>query len=424
MKKRIVLLWTLVCLFATASAEDTIKVRNPAKPGRSKFVSFQFADGLVTPTSRIADGKTLTPHVTALSLKYGFYARGDKWEDFDYGMPYGGIGLYKPFYSARKEMGKPFSLYLFQGAELKSFRAGRSLNYEINLGMSFNWNHFDALSNPGFEALGSAVNAHLAGNLYYRRPLSEHLDLNLGVNVTHFSNGAQRTPNYGINSISPLVELVYYIHGNGGGRGCGRDAHDGVKDLQPPLFEKRRAHDVSFFVTERTISLDTAGTNLRSEYPRRRFTVAGLSYSYMLHRVRRFMWGGGLDIVYDEGRRASVYAAGAAAENEVSVYRRLDGLPAPAKTPLYTEVVRLSRFPERISAGLLLKGEFVMPGYSIFAGVGYQVLHPRRKNSRLYQVYGIKVYLTENLFSSFGVSSNHITRSDYLYLNVGYTFFK
>jgi hypothetical protein len=358
------------------------------------------AEGLVIPTSNIVEGKTVTPHVTALNLKYGLSASGNKWEDAYYGTPYRGVGFYKPFYSMQKDLGNPFSVYLFQGAELKTFRSGPSLNYEINLGLSFKWNHFDVSDNSGFKALGSSVNVYVAGDLYYKKPLSENFDLNFGLNVAHFSNGARRTPNYGLNSVSPLVELVYHID-----RRKPSFRIDG-REFQPPPFEKRTAHDISFFVTERTISVDTTGVNLKNKYPERRFKVAGFNYSYMLHNVRRFKWGIGLDVFYDEGRGVFVYG------------------DLSEMTGRYTEIVKLGDMSERISVGLSLKGELAMPGYAIFTHLGYEMLHGNRNDSRFYQIYGAKVYLAENLFSSFTVNSTYITRSRFLCINIGYTFYR
>jgi hypothetical protein len=394
MKKKLFLLPVFACVFLTVLAEDTIKIKNPG------FISLQMADGIVLPTSNIINGETETPYVAAFSLKYGFSARGNSWEDCYYGMPYRGVGLYKPLYSMRKEMGDPFSVYLFQGARLKEFRSGLSLYYEINLGMSFNWNKFNILNNAGFKALGSSVNAHLAGNCYFRKKLSENLDLHVGMNITHFSNGAQRTPNYGINSLSPIVEFVYDFNTNKTNL-----ATDGNL-FSPPIFEKRTAHDFSFFVTSRTISIDTVETGLRSKYPERRFTVAGFGYSYMLHNLRRFMWGPSVEAVYDEGNNVSV--SGNVSEETVR----------------YTEVVQLGRVSDRFSLGLSVKGELAMPGYSIFANLGYDVLCRNRKDSRLYQIYGVKIYFTEGLYSSVAVNSTHITRSRFLYINIGYTLYK
>jgi hypothetical protein len=394
MRKKVFFLLVFACLFIVASAEDTTKVKKP------KFVLFQMAEGFVLPTSKIVKGETEMPHVAALSFKYGLSARGNKWEDYYYGMPYRGVGIYKPFYSMRREMGSPFSVYLFQGARLKEFSSGLSLHYEINLGMSFNWNKFDALTNAGFEVLGSSVNAHLAGNCYFKKKLSGNLNLHFGMGITHFSNGAQRTPNYGINTLSPVIELVYDFN-----KETSRFPVDGSK-LPAPLFEKRVVHDLSFFVTGRTVSVDAIEGNLRSKYPEQRFKVAGFGYSYMLHNLRRFMWGPSVEIIYDEGSNVTVYG------NVLE------------ETGRYIEIVKLGKMSERFSLGLSVKGELAMPGYSIFANLGYDILCRRKGYNRLYQIYGVKVYFTRGLFSSVAVNSTHITRSKFLYINIGYTFYK
>lgn len=399
MKKRLILL--LICHLAalpifttmTVSAQDSIQIKHP------KFVSFQMAEGLMLPSARIVNEETKTSNVVALNLKYGRYAKGDTPEDLYYGMPYWGIGMYKPFYSLHNELGNPFSVYLLQGATLKTFRSGASLNYEINLGVSFNWNHFDADRNPQFEALGSPVNAHLGGLLYFKKPLSTAVDLQLGVDLLHFSNGSLRTPNYGLNTVSAILGFAYHI-------GKERATHPSERATRTlPPFEKRTVHDLSIFATSRTVNIDTTGTRLRNKFPERRFQVVGLNYACMWHVARRFMWGPSMEMVYDEGNHSSIHA-------EVS-----EGNDS------YREVVRLGTVFERFSVGLSLKGELVMPGYSIFANLGYQVLY-QGNEKRFYQIYGAKVYLTEGLSASFGVKSNNLTKSQFLYISIGYSFYK
>ena len=393
-KRRMFLIFTIACAFVTASAEDSVKVRHP------KFISLKLAEGLVMPTSRIVEKKTVAPNVIALNLKYGLYAKGDKWEDYYYGMPYIGVGLYKPYYSMSKDIGSPFSVFLFQGATLKEFGSGLSLNYEINLGLSFNHNHYDFFNNPYFMALGSSVNAHLGGNLYFKKPISKWFDLHLGMDVLHFSNGAQRTPNYGLNSISSFVGLAYNMAGKY------RLNTMSMSDFTAPVFEKRTVHDLSFFLTRRTLNVDTAEVNLRSRYIGRSFKVVGLNYAFMWHNARRFMWGPSMELQYDEGNGMSV-------SGDVS-----------NETGEYKEIVKLGRLSERLTVGLSLKGEFMMQGFSVFGNLGYEVLSGFQKNKRLYQIYGVKVFLFDGLSSSFGVKSNNLTNSNYLYLGIGYTLYK
>lgn len=393
MRNRIRLLVFFTFLCSSVLAGDSVKVTRP------QFIAVNFADGFLLPSNKIAPGNShKTSHYSALTLKYGRGARGDRWQDYIYGMPYGGVGVYLPHFSKKDDLGDPFSVFLFQGARLKQLSSRWSLHYEINLGASFNWQHYDVNERPWYMALGSSYNIHLAGNWYFKWRLSQRLDLHAGVSVTHFSNGALRTPNNGLNKMAAFVEMAYHIH-----RAEEKKIlNDGV--YTPPAFKKNKAHDLTFMFSTRTIKVDTVDTGLRSKYPKHRFKVAGLSYSYMLHNTRRFMWGPSIEAVYDESVNA--------------VFR---GEEDPY-TGRYTEYMKLGKVADRFSVGLSLKGELTMPGYSIFTNLGYDILHKDKRDSSFYQIYGLKVYLFNDLFATFGVRSINFTRSRYLYLNVGYTF--
>ncbi|WP_163218965.1 acyloxyacyl hydrolase [Bacteroides sp. 224] len=390
MKKKFFISLLIACIGLTALADDSIKSKCP------QFIAVNLSDGIILPTRKVVSGKHIAPHLTALTLKYGFKAKGNSWQDYEFGLPYKGIGVYLPHFS-RKEMGDPFSVFLFQGGRLKELNTRTSLHYEINLGASFNWKHYDTFDNPAFIALGSSVNVHLAGSWYFKWKLSQKFDLHTGLSINHYSNGALRTPNNGLNSLSAFVELAYNLH-----------AKEETKLMDkatflPPKFNKRTAHDFAVMFTTRTIKLDELENDLMSKYPRKRFKVAGISYSYMLHNTRRFMWGPSIESVYDESANASFWGE------------------TDAHTGKYSEYCKLGKPEDRFSVGLSLKGEVTMPGYSIFANLGYDVLHPNKRDQRLYQIYGLKVYLVDNLFATFGVRSTNLTRSQYLYLNIGYT---
>jgi len=393
MRNKIQLLLFFFSVCSCVWAGDSVKTIRP------QFVTLQLADGFLLPTNKIAPGgKNKTPHFSAMTLKYGIYAKGDRWQDYVYGMPYRGVGIYLPHFADKDDLGDPFSVFLFQGARLKQLSSRWSLHYEINLGVSFNWQHYDVYERPWFMGLGSSTNIHLAGNWYLKWKLSQRLDLHTGLTITHFSNGALRTPNNGINKVSAFVEMAYHIHR----KEEKKLLTDGI--YIAPKFEKNKAHDLAFMFTTRTLKVDTADTGLRSKYPKHRFKVAGMSYSYMFHNTRRFMLGPSMEAVYDESVNA--------------VFR---GEKDP-NTGRYTEYMKLGKFADRFSVGLSLKGELTMPGYSIFANVGYDILHKDKIDPSLYQIYGLKVYLLDDLFATFGVRSTNFTRSRYLYLNVGYTF--
>lgn len=390
-KIRLLFFFLLIC--SSVLAGDSVQTVRPT------FVAVNVSGGMVLPNSKISPGSsTETPVFPAFALKYGWSTRGDRWQDYVYGMPYRGVGVYVPRFSKKDDLGDPFSAYLFQGARLKQLSPRWSLNYEINLGVSFNWQHYDVYQRPWYMALGSSTNIHLAGNVYFKWKLSQRLDLHTGVSLTHFSNGALRTPNNGLNKLSAFVEMAYNINPIEEKKML----NEGV--YTPPAFEKSRVHDLAFMFTTRTVKVDTVGNGLRSKYPKHRFKVAGVSYSYMFHNTRRFMWGPSIETVYDE----SVNAVFRGEEN--------------ASTGRYTEYMKLGKFSDRFSVGLSLKGELTMPGYSIFANLGYDILHKDKIDQSFYQIYGLKVNLFKDLFATFGVRSTNLTRSRYLYLNVGYSF--
>ena len=384
----------LVCLFfcMVVSAGDSI-------PSKYSFLTVNAAGGFVLPTEHLTIGKgNQSSLYSAFALKYGFTTRGNKLENYYFGLPYYGIGVYIPRFSYQKEMGHPFSAYIFMGGTVAELNSFLSFNYEINLGASFNWNRYDMNKDPDFTALGSSVNVHLAGSGYLNWRLSDKFDLHTGISLNHFSNGALRTPNNGLNAVSSFVELAYYFN---------RKDKRSLKDIinyTPPEFKKSSIHDITVMYTTHTLKIDSAGTGMESKYPRKQFNVVGISYSYMQHNTRRFMWGPSLELVYDESINAS-----------------FTGKRDP-KTGIYREYYRMAGIKNRFSVGVSLKGEITMPGYAIFVNLGYDIYHKDRRVARFYQIYGGKVNLSNNLFATFSVRSTNVTRSQYLHFSLGYRF--
>lgn len=63
-----------------------------------------------------------------------------------------------------------------------------------------------------------------------------------------------------------------------------------------------------------------------------------------------------------------------------------------------------------------------MPRISIFANFGYNLLHGNEYDYRFYQIMGVKAYLKENLFGTFGIRASRFSKAQYLYWSLGYSF--
>lgn len=388
--KKVLILALTIMYGVLAHGNDSLKTRLP------HFLTINTTDGEVFPTNDFVRGDYRTPHFSSFALKYGFTSNDNSWKNIVYGSPYGGIGLYVVNFYRENELGTPFSLFFFQGAEIYRFNPKVSVNYEWNLGGSFNWRHYDPFDNPDNTALGSTVNVHVAGNIYAKWKLNRKIDLNAGVSVTHFSNGASALPNNGINMAGLFLELSYHFNRE--------EIHAEIThSYDIPPFEKRIDHDAMFMITSRHAKVDTLGTGLASEYTHRKFKVLGLSYSYMMANSYRYKWGPSIEATYDES-------------SGIRSWREKH----PENGKFYDRI-QLGNVFKRFSVGMSVKGEMSMPYYSVFANLGYDILHGNSKDKRLYQIVGIKVYLKDNMFGTFGIRATSFQKAQYLYWNLGYT---
>lgn len=380
-----------------SAAEEFAKERVPFSVKRSpKFVAVKLSGGQVFRTNDFVSGKYAIPFYSAATVKFGAGSVGDRWQDVAYGMPYYGVGLYTANFKRRKNLGNPVSLYILQGATISQIHPRLALNYEWNVGMSTGWKPYDPFTNCDNVAIGSDLNIHVGFALYLKWNLSPRFDIHFGGELTHFSNGAATMPNSGMNMYAVFVEASYNFNRSKMSDGYGRN-------LRPPDYDKHYVSDISLTISSLRISVDTVGTNLPSKYFDHKFKVFGLNYSLMFAPGYRYRYGVEANLSYDE----SMGATAARRENP------LDGN--------WYDVVYLGRASGRFSLGISAKGEIVLPGYSVFANLG---VHPYRGNktqNRLYQVIGIKIYLKENFFGTFGVRASNFSAAQYLFWSFGYT---
>lgn len=363
---------------------------------KPQFITLNGTAGFVFPTNDFVSGENKIPYYTSFAFKYGISSVGDTWQDVVYGMPYYGVGVYSANFLRKKDLGVPFSVYLFQGATFKRFNSRLALNYEWNLGMSFNWKAYDPFENPDNIALGSSTNVHVSLSGYLNWTASRYVDVHVGAAFTHFSNGATKLPNKGLNMVAPFVEVAYNFN---------REPLDPAvrSKLVIPKVEPHIDYDILFVVTSRQKKFSTTGTNLASPYVDKNFKVFSLNYATLFVKNHKYKWGPSLDMVYDESSDAKAW-------REVN----------PADGQMY-ERIKLGNTAKRFSLGLSAKGEMVLPRLSLFAQIGYNLLHGNKDDYRLYQIVGAKVYVTDNIFGAFGIRAARFGKAQYLYWSIGYT---
>jgi len=92
------------------------------------------------------------------------------------------------------------ALGLLGGMELNLFRRPKgALHFGFGFGYSILTKPFDRISNPSNNAIGSFGNNSITLHLDYERPIGKKLIYHLGFKLMHYSNGARKLPNLGLN---------------------------------------------------------------------------------------------------------------------------------------------------------------------------------------------------------------------------------
>ncbi|MFT2007313.1 acyloxyacyl hydrolase [Pontibacter sp. 13R65] len=153
-------------------------------------------------------------YYNALNLKIGWQTQqgGDLYHQL-YNYPVYGFGLYSSTFGL-DYVGNPFAAYGFVSIPISPREHRRwNFNYRISLGLSGRFNPYNEDENPLNLIIGSKNNVFIDFGTQANYMLNKHLQLGAGITFHHFSNGALRLPNTGINLL-PLTFALTYIPDN------------------------------------------------------------------------------------------------------------------------------------------------------------------------------------------------------------------
>jgi hypothetical protein len=341
-------------------------------------------------------GKSIN-YANSFHLTYSFrYNPGSKQYSL-YGDSYQGIGLGLYSYNDKSEIGSPFTIYVFQGSRLARLGQRASLNYEWGFGLSCGWHPHNMLTNPYNGGVGSQMNAYINAGIYLDFVLTRHLDLIAGASFTHFSNGNTSYPNAGINNGGGRIGVVYYMNRNE------RKLPDRLPGAINHDFRPHLSYDLTLFGAWRHgyTTIDGERYSLRDTYP-----VAGLSFATMYDLHRKFRAGLSLDATYDGSGNLRI---------EDPVISELGVVKS------YSRAVRPG-FGDQLSVGLSARFEYVMPFFTIAAGMGHNFIHSTGDMRGFYQTLALKIRLSEALYLNVGYNLKDFRTPNHLMLGMGWRF--
>ena len=384
----------LVTIVQTISAEDNDTITHKKIIHK---LGFDIASGYIFPTHRFLKGVNYKekPMHTCVSanLKYGFQFGEDTYFGRNYPHTTQGIGVsYNTFFN-KKELGNPIAIYAFQGSRIASLSDKLSLDYEWNLGASFGWKKYDERTNPNNKLIGSKINAYLNFGLLFNWHLSSDWNLKAGVAYTHCSNGDTHYPNYGSNVLSPRIGVVRTFGANQNNK------HH--RFIKKDIFKPYICYDLIIFGATRQKEIYSEQKEEKVTIPGS-FGVIGLNFNPLYNINRYFRAGVSLDILYNESANLKDHIASDQVTEDVKFHR--------------------PPFIEQFSAGLSLRAEFVMPIFSINAGIGRNFICKGEETNCFYQLFAMKVHVSRSMFLHIGYQLYNFKEPNNLMLGIGYRF--
>ncbi len=364
----------------------------------------EVVDGAVFHTNPYLKGynpevRTMNQYFT-LKAKYAFMPPPASEKARIYKGSYQGVGL--AYHHLNPQIGHPFSAYLFQGATIATLSRRVSFNYEWDFGLAYGWKSYAGGERPDNRVIGSKLTAYMDANFYFRWMLSPQWDVTLGFSASHFSNGNTSLPNAGLNVASLRLSMAYYIN---------RSAEQPA-DGPLPAFQRHWSTDVVLFGgwKRKGTESDFGALILPDTYG-----VVGINVNPMYNFNHWLNFGASLDTYYD-----------GSANLVVDEPKSTDTGDAEATTENPQEFggnVSRPAWYRQVAVGASLRGEFVMPYFTINFGIGHNFINAGSGRFKgFYELLALKIGLSRSTFLHIGYSLYDFQHPNNLMLGVGYRF--
>lgn len=302
---------------------------------------------------------------------------------------YQGLGLAYYNFDSSDELGTPYLVYLFQRSKIADFTSKLRMDYEWNFGLSMGWNPYDSETNPANVIIGSKVNAYINLGLYLNWEVDPRFSLTGGADFTHFSNGNTDYPNAGLNAAGYKIGAIYNLSE------VTSKSYEKSAKTEIIEFPRHLSYDVVLFGSWRRKGVDFSGEQVASPH---KYAVIGGYFAPMYNFGYRLRAGFSLDMTYDGS--ANVYTEDYIAGTQQRFYK--------------------PGFNRQVAVGISARGEYIMPLFTISAGIGTNILHRGGDLNGTYQSLALKVKTSRKSFLHIGYNLKDFYQPNYLMLGIGY----
>jgi len=349
-----------------------------------------FQTGTVFPTNDFVKGANAQnvpiDKYNSFSLVFYKQTTGAKlWEQL-YGYPIYGIGLYTGYFRETIELGDPISINGFLSGPFVRFQK-LSFNYELGLGIAFNWNNFDPVNNPNNIAISANQSVFIEAGINLEYQFARRYYISAGYGFNHFSNGKIKMPNQGINTGALKFSLRYQIN----------NPDWSFEKNEVPKYDKHFEWDINIYGGIQNITYTGDDADIIEKYEGMYFPVYGINNTFSRKVSYKSKIGAGFSLGYNGALNAQM-----AVENG-----ELDEVDLP-----FADHIELSVYPSY---------ELVINRLSIIIQPGFYIY--RKKTEELspafYQRIGVKYHVWRDYFFGVNLHAYQFHVSDFIEWNIG-----
>ena len=316
-----------------------------------------------------------------------------------FGRPYYGAGIVAFDFLTNSEMGRPFAVYGTFGGVIKETKK-HSWNYETSGGFAFGWTPYDLKKGYINQTFGSSVSIYINLGANYKYYLGKHLDLGLGINFNHFSNGALKLPNKGLNMFSPKFSLTYHFDERQFAPNDSLTSFDKYSTLDVNVFGGIR-HSIFYGKDPGFQDFDV---DMIKKFEGKYYQNWGIETVYHRQVTYKSSLGLGLGVMYDEDYNHKFYQD---EKGEIQTARRFTH-----------DNLLLNIFPSyRLSISKFAIQ--IQPGFYLFK----KEIDRRYDKTIFYQRVGFQYTIGKNLLIGIGLKSFKFHKADYIEWRLGYRIF-
>ena len=283
------------------------------------------------------------------------------------------IGFAFDYFDLRNPvLGKVYAGSTYLNKTLLKTRNG-ALNYRLGVGLAYLPTGYDQESNHKNTVASSALNASMQTRFEYEHRLAKYFSVLVGLGLNHYSNGATKKPNQGINIPTLSFGLNYHTVSEA--------------NVQPqPLPE---------FAPDWLFTLSTtAGFRQINASNNKNYLVQSLTGTAAKPLNRKSNLVIGAEFFYDRSLKVQQLTD-----------TTLTGKP----------------FPDTKKGGLFLGHELLFGNLAFGTQLGYYVYRPYKTGTFYYERLELKYHFTPHLFGGLGLKV-HGFAADVVEARVGYTF--